>query len=223
MRSAEEKTVLLCALDDDVEGLKRLLESKRDSDTQESENILWEKDEVGRNALFTACMLGRSGIVRELVQNGADVNEFTARGYSPLHCSAMWGQLDTLKTLVELNADFQAINFRGEKAVDVARHYDKLDCAEYLAWAEAKESLQALIQEVRDIIADQEKVQGKLSKEDKNVCINICSAKSDWIHKTKTATIQDFIEQKKHLEDVLATILLKLNTQSEATTKTRKH
>ncbi|XP_051736689.1 ankyrin repeat domain-containing protein 45 [Ctenopharyngodon idella] len=223
MRSAEEKTVLLCALDNDVEGLKRLLESKRDTDTQESENILWEKDEVGRNALFTACTLGRSGIVHELVQNGADANEFTARGYSPLHCSAMWGQLDTLKTLVELNADFQATNFRGEKAVDVARRYDKLDCAEYLAWAEAKQSLQALIQEVRDILADQEKVQGKLSKEDKNVCINTCSAKSDWIHKTKNATIQDFIEQKKHLEDVLAPILLKLNTQSEATTKTRKH
>lgn len=105
----------------------------------------------------------------------------------------MWGQLDTLKTLVELNADFQAVNFRGEKAVDVARRYDKLDCAEYLAWAgekvkhfstesnlvmikadddfflltEAKQSLQALIQDVRDIIADPEKVQGKLNKEDK--------------------------------------------------------
>lgn len=106
----------------------------------------------------------------------------------------MWGQLDTLKTLVELNADFQAVSFRGEKAVDVAWRYDKLDCAEYLAWAgekvkhfstesnlvmikadydffflltEAKQSLQALIQDVRDIIADPEKVQGKLNKEDK--------------------------------------------------------
>ncbi|KAK7159390.1 hypothetical protein R3I94_005652 [Phoxinus phoxinus] len=222
MRSAEEKTVLLCALDDDVEELKRILESNSATDSEQPENILWEKDEVGRNALFAACTLGRSGIVRELVQNGADVNEFTARGYSPLHCSAMWGQLDTLKTLVELNADFQATNFRGEKAVDVARRYDKLDCAEYLAWAEAKQSLLALIQEVRDSIADQEKIQGKLSKEDKNMCINICLSKSNWIHNTKNATIQDFIDQEKHLEDVLAPILLKLNTQSEATTKTRK-
>ncbi|XP_073703966.1 ankyrin repeat domain-containing protein 45 [Garra rufa] len=135
MRSTEEKTVLLCALDNDVEGPKSLLESKSSNDTQEPENILWEKDEVGRNALFAACIFGRSGIVRELVQNGAEVNELTPRGYSPLHYSAMWGQLDTLKTLVDLNADFQAINFRGEKAVDVARRYDKLDCAEYLAWA----------------------------------------------------------------------------------------
>jgi len=33
--------------------------------------------------------------------------------------------------------------------------------------AEAKQSLQALIQEVRDTIADQEKIQGKLTKEEK--------------------------------------------------------
>ncbi len=45
--------------------------------------------------------------------------------------------------------------------------------------------------------------------------INICSAKSDWIHNTKNATIQDFIEQKKHFEDVLEPIMIKLNTQCE--------
>uniref|UniRef100_A0A673J3S7 Ankyrin repeat domain 45 n=1 Tax=Sinocyclocheilus rhinocerous TaxID=307959 RepID=A0A673J3S7_9TELE len=173
MRSTEEKTVLLCSLDDNVEGLKSLLESKSANDTQQSENILWENDEVGRNALFDACnvALVQSGIVRELVRNG----------YSPLHDSAMWGQLDTLKTLVELNA------------VDVApaRRYKKLDCAEYLAWAEAKQSLNALIEDIRNIIADPEKVQGKLNKG------------------------QDFMEQKKHLEDILAPVLLKLNTQCE--------
>ncbi len=80
MWSTEEKTVLSCALDDDIEGLKSILESKIASETQQSENILWEKDEVGKNALFAACTFGRIGIVRELVQNGADVNELTARG-----------------------------------------------------------------------------------------------------------------------------------------------
>uniref|UniRef100_A0A671PSI7 Ankyrin repeat domain 45 n=1 Tax=Sinocyclocheilus anshuiensis TaxID=1608454 RepID=A0A671PSI7_9TELE len=175
----KEKTVLLCSLDDNVEGLKSLLESESANDTQQSENILWEKDEVGRNALFAACnvTLGQSGVVRE---------ELVWNGYSPLHDSAMWGQLDTLKTLVELNA------------VDVARRYKKLDCAEYLAWAEAKQSLHALIEDIRNIIADPEKVQGKLNKEDKTVCINTY-----------------FMEQKKHLEDILAPVLLKLNTQCE--------
>lgn len=80
MRSTEVKTVFICALDNDVEGLKSILESKSANDTEQPENILWEKDEVGRNALFAACIFGRSGIVRELVQNGADVNEPTPRG-----------------------------------------------------------------------------------------------------------------------------------------------
>ncbi|XP_051985218.1 ankyrin repeat domain-containing protein 45 [Xyrauchen texanus] len=223
MNSVEEKTVFMCALDGDVEGIKSLLENVTPSDNGLSPNIFHEKDEVGRNALLTACMLGRSGIVRELVKSGAEVNELTVRGYTPLHCSAMWGQLDTLKTLVELKADLHSVNFRGERPVDMAQRYDKLDCAEYLAWAEAKQSLQALISEVSDTIADPEKVQGKLNKEDKNICINTCSAKSDWIQNAKNPTMQDFIEQKKHLDDVFAPILVKLNTQSEATAKPRKH
>nr|XP_055057742.1 ankyrin repeat domain-containing protein 45 [Misgurnus anguillicaudatus] len=222
MQCVVEKTIFSCTSEDDVEGLKSLLESKRE-DNEPSRNILWEKDEVGRSALFTACMLGRSSILRELVKNGADVNELTARGYSPLHCSAMWGQLDTLKALVELSADLQATNFQGEKAVDVARRYDKLDCVEYLALAEAKQNLQLLIIKVRETISDPEKVQGRLNKEDKNMCVNTCSTKADWIQNAKNATIQDFIEQKNHFESIVEPILLKLNTKSETPTKTRRH
>ncbi|XP_056600140.1 ankyrin repeat domain-containing protein 45 [Triplophysa dalaica] len=223
MQGVVEKTIFSCALEDDVEGLKSLLGSNSDSDNEQSRNIMREKDEVGRSALFTACMLGRSCILRELVKNGADVNELTVRGYSPLHSSAMWGQLDTLKTLVELNADLQATNFLGEKAVDVARRYCKPDCEEYLAWADAKQDLQALINRVKETIADAEKGPGKLNKADKNICINTCSAKSDWMQSTKNATIQEFIEQKNNLESVVEPILLRLNTMSETPTKTRKH
>ncbi|TRZ04235.1 hypothetical protein DNTS_029923 [Danionella cerebrum] len=223
--SAEEKTVFSCALNEDVEGLNFLSQRSSIQENKHLENILWEKDEVGRHALFTACTLGLTTVVRELVQNGADVNEVTARGYSPLHFSAMWGHLDTLKVLVELNADVQVCNFRGEKAVDVARRYEKVDCAEYLAWSEAKHSLQTFIQDVRTIVADQEKIQGKLNKEEKNLCINTCSGKSDWINNIKNATTQDFIEQKKLMEDVLMPILLKLNshTASEATVRRVKN
>lgn len=60
---------------------------------------------------------------------------FYASGYSPLHYSALWGQLNTLKTLVELGADIQATNFRGERAKEVASRYSKMDCVAYLSWA----------------------------------------------------------------------------------------
>ncbi|XP_026867181.2 ankyrin repeat domain-containing protein 45 [Electrophorus electricus] len=217
MQSRAEKTVFSCALEGDAEGLQYLID-------EESPDMLRETDDVGRSVLAAACMLDRSGFARELVvKHRADVNAHTARGYSPLHCSAMWGQLDTLKTLLELGADPQAVTFRSERAIDLARRYSRWDCVDYLAWAEAKQSLQASINEVRDILAAPERVQGKLSKEDKNICLNTCSAKSDWIQNVKNPTIQDLEEQKKQLEDVLSPILAKLKAQAEAPLRTSKN
>ncbi|KAL7876391.1 hypothetical protein AOLI_G00113540 [Acnodon oligacanthus] len=213
MPLSADKTVFSCALEGDVEGLKDLIDNGCTHEA--SQNILRETDVGGRNALSVACMLGRSGFVRNLVvKSCTDVNDPTTRGYSPLHYSAMWGQLDTVMTLVELGADLQAINFCGERAIDIAHRYSKLDCAHFLAWAEAKQSLQTSITQVKGILADPEKVQGKLNKEDKNMCISTCSVKLDWIQNVKNPTIQDFTEQKKHLEDVLAPIMTKLTAQN---------
>ncbi|XP_062383706.1 ankyrin repeat domain-containing protein 45 isoform X1 [Sardina pilchardus] len=209
------------ALAGDVLGIQSILENESASNEERS-NLLWEEDDIGRNALFAASMLGRSNVVRELVKHGADVNTWTVRGYSPLHYSALWGQLDTLKTLVELGADIQAINFRGERAKEVASRYSKTDCADYLSWAEAKQRLQSYVTMVRETLADPERIQGKLNKEDKNICNNTCTAKSDWILNSKNPTTQDFYEQRKHIEDVLSPILAKLTPQADATSKVNK-
>ncbi|XP_010881693.1 ankyrin repeat domain-containing protein 45 [Esox lucius] len=224
MQSVEDNSVFRYALAGDIEGIQKHLENEcLSSNTESPDNLLWVKDEVGRNALFGACMLGRSTTARELViKHGLQVNEFTKRGYSPLHCAALWGQLETVKTLVELGADVQAKNFRGERATELASRYSKIDCAEYLTWAEAKQDLQSYITHVRDTIADPEKVQGKLNKEDKNICTNTCSAKSDWIQNAKTTSIQEFIEQRRHLEDTVIPILSKLMTQPETAGKAIK-
>ncbi|XP_014046122.2 ankyrin repeat domain-containing protein 45 [Salmo salar] len=224
MQSTEENAVFHYALTGDIEGLQKHLENECLSGNEEPpEDLFWEKDEMGRNALFIACMLGRSTTVRELLKHGAHVNECTARGYSPLHCAALWGQLETVKTLVELGADMQAKNFRRERAMEVASRYSKMDCAEYLTWAEAKQDLQSYITHVRDTIADPEKVQGKLNKEDKIICTNTCSVKSDWIQNAKNPSIQDFIEQRRHLEDIIIPILSKLTTQPDVTAKASKN
>ncbi|XP_017566463.1 ankyrin repeat domain-containing protein 45 [Pygocentrus nattereri] len=213
MPLSADKTVFSCALEGDVEGLKDLIDNGWTHEA--TQNILRETDVGGRNALSVACMLGRSGVVRNLVvKSCTDVNDPTTRGYSPLHYSAMWGHLDTVMTLVELGADLQAVNFCGERAIDIARRYSKLDCVHFLAWAEAKQSLQTSITRVKGILADPEKVQGKLNKEDKNMCVNTCTVKLDWIQNVKNPTIQDFTEQKQHLEDVLAPIMTKLTAQN---------
>ncbi|XP_046872471.1 uncharacterized protein LOC124464708 isoform X4 [Hypomesus transpacificus] len=171
---------------------------------------------------FPSCALGREAIVRELVKHGAEVNELTVRGYSPLHCSTLWGQLETVKTLVALGANMQLRNFRGERATDVASRYLKTDCAEYLNWAEAKQDLVSYITHVRDTVSDPDKVQGKLSKEDKNMCTSICTAKYDWVQTAKDPSTQEFIDQKRRIEETLSPILSKLAILFDATAKTMK-
>ncbi|XP_015211335.2 ankyrin repeat domain-containing protein 45 [Lepisosteus oculatus] len=210
MGPGDQNPIFGCSSSGDIEGLRKLLGSTENESNEESTRMLEEKDVLGRNALFTACMHGRAGIVQELVKYGLTVNSSTVRGYTPLHCAALWGHLETVKTLVELGADIQSPNFRGEKAKDVACRYSKTECADYLTWAEAKQDLHSFISQIREIIADPEKVQGKLNKEDKNTCLNSCLTKSDWIQNAKNATAQDFVEQKKHLEEILNPILAKL-------------
>ncbi|TDH06320.1 hypothetical protein EPR50_G00130890 [Perca flavescens] len=206
-----QKEIFKCVLSGDLEGIKEHLE--REGVTEESQDIdvCGMKDEVGRNALLTGCVLGRSAISRELVRHGAQVDEQTVRGYSSLHLAACWGHLETVRTLLELGADTQAKTFRGDRPVDLARKYSRTDCADCLVLAEAKQDLVSYVAFVKDLISDPEK---NLTKEEKNVSTRICSAKSDWIQSDKNATVSDFIAHRKDIEDTLQPILSKLSTHS---------
>lgn len=60
---------------------------------------------------------------------------FTWPGYTLLHCAAAWGRLETLKALVELDADIEAQNYWQETPRDVADRYSQTECMEFLDWA----------------------------------------------------------------------------------------
>lgn len=69
------------ALSGDVLAIRSILGSDNDRNEENVlKNVLWEKDEIGRNALFAASMLGRSDVIRELVKHGAEVNSWTVKG-----------------------------------------------------------------------------------------------------------------------------------------------
>ncbi|KAM9349998.1 ankyrin repeat domain-containing protein 45 [Symphorus nematophorus] len=201
-----------CVLSGDLESMKEHFDREPVSEESEEKDWFALKDEGGRNALLTACMLGRSAIVRELVRHGARVTERTARGYTSLHLTACWGHLDTVKTLLELGADTNAKTFRGDRPVNLAQRYSKTDCADCLILAEAKQDLLSYVASVKDLISDQDKT---LTKEEKNICMNACSAKSNWIESVKEPTVSDFTAQRKDMEDTLQPILSKLSDQSK--------
>ncbi|CAI9582333.1 unnamed protein product [Staurois parvus] len=134
-RASIENPVLLYTLEGNVQGLQSIFEDPAEVHHEQCSKLLLEEDLLGRSCLFLACILGRTEIVRTLLKYGANINQQTTRGYLPLHCAAAWGHLEVLKTLVELGSDIMLLNFRGEKACDVAARYNKTDCADFLLWA----------------------------------------------------------------------------------------
>jgi len=52
--------------------------------------------------------------------------------------------LETLKALVELDVDIEALNFRKERARDVAARYSQTECVEFLDWA-GKEAYKVVV------------------------------------------------------------------------------
>lgn len=75
-----QKDVYDAVLSGEVERIKELFGEVNATEEQEELQLFSYKDEAGRNALMTASILGRSDIVRELVKNGAQLDESTVRG-----------------------------------------------------------------------------------------------------------------------------------------------
>ncbi|KAK2509856.1 hypothetical protein MC885_018551, partial [Smutsia gigantea] len=123
------------ALTGDVEGLQKVFEDPENPHHEQAMQLLLEEDVIGRNLLYAACMAGQSDVIRALAKYGVNLNEKTTRGYTLLHCAAAWGRLQTLKALVELDVDIEALNFREERARDVAARYSQSECVEFLDWA----------------------------------------------------------------------------------------
>ncbi|XP_074859105.1 ankyrin repeat domain-containing protein 45 [Carettochelys insculpta] len=198
------------ALTGDVEGVQQIFADPEDPDGEKAMKLLLEKDIVGRDLLYAICMAGQSAVIRALAKYGVVMTDKTARGYTLLHCAAAWGQLETLKTLVELEADLLATTFHGEKARDIAYRYAQMDCVEFLDWAEAKQALRTFIAHIQATITDPEKVQGRLNKEEKNMSLSACRVKSDWLENAKEPTRQDILDQKQQLEQIMLPIFTKL-------------
>uniref|UniRef100_A0A8C5R8G3 Ankyrin repeat domain 45 n=1 Tax=Leptobrachium leishanense TaxID=445787 RepID=A0A8C5R8G3_9ANUR len=203
-----------CALGGRVQDLQLLFEGAAGNNQEQARPLILAQDMLGRDALFFACIAGHSEMVKELVKYGANVNQQTPRGYLPLHCSAAWGQLEVLKTLVDLGGDMMAVNFLGEKATDVALRYNKTECADFLVWAEAKQSLKASIIHTQQTITDPDKIPGKLTKDQKLQINNACKAKNEWLEHAKNPTTKDFMEQRQQLEATIQALFTKLNTPS---------
>ncbi|XP_060597770.1 ankyrin repeat domain-containing protein 45-like [Ruditapes philippinarum] len=199
-----------CILKDDIPRLTKSFEDDSDPFKETIAELINQRDNDGKSPLDIASTLGRADMARELLQRGADVNSLTPKGFCALHHAAAWGKLDVIKILVEFQCNLQQRNVHNERARETAVRYGHTECVDFLDWAEAKVALLDLVKQTQETVQDPEKVQGRLTKEDKTISLNSCKEKAEWVESNPGATTHDFIEQKELLEEILGPILLKL-------------
>ncbi|VDI77963.1 Hypothetical predicted protein [Mytilus galloprovincialis] len=211
-----------CILKNDSQRFVRCFEDDEDAFKDTVAELINQRGEDGKSPLDLAATLGRGDISKELIQRGADVLAVNCQGYCAMHHAAAWGKLGVLKVLVEALSDLQQKNIHGERPRETALRYNKTECVDFLDWAEAKVDLQNFIKTTQETLADGEKVQGRLTKDDKNIITNTCKEKAEWVERTTDATTKDFITQKMALEEVINPIMQKLNEPVESPQKGAK-
>ncbi|XP_071507965.1 ankyrin repeat domain-containing protein 45-like [Diadema antillarum] len=186
-----------------IEMLRLLIEKGSDMNTR--------NENSGRSPLDMACILGRADALQELLEKGADADIATNRGYTALHHAAAWGRKDALKLLVKHGACLTTKTSHGERARDTALRYKHENCSYYLDWSEARRSLVQILTETKETIEDPQKLQGRLSKDEKMTGLNVCTDKQEWLDATSSPSIEDFKKQEEDLRSSLEAILIKLS------------
>ena len=80
------------------------------------ENWMFGKD----GALFSAAAKGNMDLVRELFQDGANINVVSPNGFTPLHRAAQNGHQDIVAFLLQNGADTTPLTRDGKTALDLA-------------------------------------------------------------------------------------------------------
>jgi len=202
-----------CIYKNDPQRLVKCFEDDTDKYKEVVVDLLNERDDEGKSPLDLAACLGRVEITRELLARGADVHNFTPKGYSCLHYAAAWGRLPVLKLHVEHEGNLHQRNTHGERPMETAQRYTQQSCVDYLEWAEAKQLLQETIKQTQEAILDADKaVAGRITKEEKNIALNTCKEKQEWLdNQSSEASTQDFHSHRHYLLDVVTPVVQKLS------------
>jgi len=86
----------------------------------------------GYSPLHVASHFGQAGMVRYLLQNGANVHLVTEAGNTPLHHAAQQGQTLIITLLLEKKADPDAVNKAGQNPLAIAEKLGYVSVVETL-------------------------------------------------------------------------------------------
>jgi len=208
---ADANIVMRCAMKGNTQRFIKCFEDEEDPFKDTVLELVNERAPDGKSPLDMASLLGRVEMVKELINRGAEVNNATAKGYMPIHHASAWGKIQCLKALVENSADIQAKTANGERPREIAMRYNQEECVDFLDWAEAKQTFRLAIQVMRETVTDPEKVQGRITRDEKNTTVSLCNDKDAWIDNTADATTQDYLSAKQEFDETVAPVLQKIS------------
>jgi ankyrin repeat protein len=90
------------------------------------------KDIAGTTPLLIACRHGHTGVVQELLDNGADANIPNKDGDTPLLIASRHGDTNIVKALLASDADFTVTGKDGDTSLHFACRHGHTDVVQLL-------------------------------------------------------------------------------------------
>ena len=108
----KDEAIRMAVAEDDVEAVERLL--------REGVEINAVKGEFKTSILMEAAVRGNVGVMKLLIENGADLNMTDKDGWTALMGATVQGHMESVKLLLEQGVEVNAKNNNGETALVMA-------------------------------------------------------------------------------------------------------
>ena len=108
----KDEAIRMAVAEDDLEAVERLL--------REGAEINAVKGEFKTSILMEAAVRGNVGVMKLLIENGADLNMTDKDGWTALMGATVQGHMESVKLLLEQGVEVNAKNHNGETALVMA-------------------------------------------------------------------------------------------------------
>lgn len=72
---------------------------------------------------YKCYVIGKTDVIKILIDSGADINAKNSDGNTSLHCAAALGMSKVVQFLIEMGADINVKNLKDQKPLDLAEKF----------------------------------------------------------------------------------------------------